>query len=139
MKARVNLDKRGRTAKREDELLNAMKRDAGLNPRQFAIVGHYYRQLIGLKIHETEAAVEMSYLISLIESEKFGTDVSHGAKKLLRVQRLACEAREEAYGKSCVDANGLYNAYDGCGLEHLEIRLARHGVDYETKVEGISL
>ena len=40
MKARVNLDKRGKIAKREDELLNAMKRDAGLNPRQFAIVGH---------------------------------------------------------------------------------------------------
>ena len=96
MKARVNLDKRGRIAKREDEMLNAMKRDAGLNPRQFAIVGHYYRQLIGLKIHETEAAVEMSYLISLIEGEKFGTDVSRGAKKLLRVQKGACEAREEA-------------------------------------------
>lgn len=138
MKARVNLDKRGRIAKREDELLNAMKRDANLNPRQFAIVGHYYRQLIGLKIHETEAAVEMSYLISLIEGEKYGTDPKR-ATKLLRVQKGACEAREEAYGKSCVDANGCYNAYDGCGLEHLEIRLARHGLDYETKVEGISL
>jgi hypothetical protein len=133
MKARVNLDKRGRIARREDELLNAMKRDAGLNPRQFAIVGHYYRELIGLKIHETEAAVEMSYMISLIEGEKFGTDVSRGAKKLLRVQKNACEAREEAYGKSCVDANGYVNTYDGCGVEHLQIRLARHGVDYEFK------
>ena len=133
MKARVNLDKRGKVAKREDELLNAMKRDAGLNPRQFAIVGHYYRELIGLKIHETEAAVEMSYLISLIEGEKYGTDMSRGANKLLRVQKGACEAREEAYGKSCVDANGNINTYDGCGLEHLQIRLARHGVDYELK------
>lgn len=132
MKARVNLDKRGRIARREDELLNAMKRDANLNPRQFAIVGHYYRQLIGLKIHETEAAVEMSYLISLIEGEKYGTDPKR-ATKIPRVQKLACEAREEAYGKSCVDANGYVNAYDGCGVEHLQIRLARHGVDYEFK------
>jgi hypothetical protein len=133
MKARVNLDKRGKIAKREDELLNAMKRDAGLNPRQFAIVGHYYRELIGLKIHETEAAVEMSYLIALIEGEKYGTDPGRGAVKIPRVQKNACEARNEAYGKSCVDANGNINVYDGCGLEHLQIRLARHGVDYEFK------
>ena len=132
MKARVTLDKRGMIAKREDEMLNAMKRDAGLNPRQFAIVGHYCRQLIALKVHETEAAVEMSYMISLIEGEKYGTDPKRSTK-LLRVQKGACEAREEAYGKSCVDANGSYNAYDGCGLEHLEIRLARHGGDYEFK------
>lgn len=133
MKARVNLDKRGKVAKREDELLNAMKRDAGLNPIQFAIVGHYYRELIGLKIHETEAAVEMSYLIALIEGEKYGTNIGKGAKKIPRVQKNAVEARNEAYGKSCVDANGNINTYDGCGLEHLQIRLARHGVDYEVK------
>ena len=132
MKARVNLDKRGKVAKREDELLNAMKRDAGLNPRQFAIVGHYYRELIGLKIHEIEAAVEMSYLIALIEGEKYGTDPGRGAVRIPRVQRNACEARNEAYGNSCVDANGNIT-YDGCGLEHLQIRLARHGVDYEFK------
>lgn len=134
MKAKVNLDKRGKVAKREDELLNAMKRDANLNPRQFAIVGHYYRELIGLKIHETEAAVEMSYLIALIEGEKYGTDVGRGAVKIPRVQRNACEARNEAYGKSCVDANGVMNDYDGCGLEHLQIRLAKLGLDYETKI-----
>lgn len=133
MKARVNLDKRGKVAKMEDEMLNAMKRDAGLTPKQFAIVGHYYRELIALKVHETESAMDMSYMISLIEGEKFGTDVSRGAKKLLRVQKNACEARSEAYGKSCVDANGFINDYDGCGLEHLQIRLARHGVDYEVK------
>lgn len=49
------------------------------------------------------------------------------------MQKGACEAREDAYGKSCVDANGNVNLYDGCGLEHLEIRLARHGVEYEVK------
>lgn len=133
MKARVNLDKRGRIAKREDEMLNAMKRDAGLNPRQFAIVGHYIRNLAALLVHENEAAMEMSYMIALIEGEKFGTDPGRGACRIPRVQKNAAEAREEAYGKSCVDANGYINDYDGCGLEHLQIRLARHGVDYEPR------
>lgn len=131
MKARVNLDNRGRIAKQYDEMLNAMKRDAGLTPKQFAVVGSYIRRVIGLRIHEIEAAVEMSYLIALIEGERFGTGV--GATRIPRVQRNAVEARNEAYGKSCVDANGNINTYDGCGLEHLQIRLARHGVDYEVK------
>jgi hypothetical protein len=133
MKARVNLDKRGKVAKKYDEMLDAMKRDAGLTPKQFAVVGSYIRRVIGLRIHEIEAAVEMSYLIALIEGEKFGTDVGRGAVRIPRVQRNAVEARNEAYGKSCVDANGNINVYDGCGLEHLQIRLARHGVDYEVK------
>lgn len=131
MKARVNLDNRGRIAKQYDEMLNAMKRDAGLTPKQFAVVGRYIRKVIGLRIHEVEAAVEMSYLISLIESEKFGT--AAGATRIPRVQAKAVEVRNEAYGHSCIDANGNIDTYDGCGLEHLQIRLARHGVDYEVK------
>jgi hypothetical protein len=134
MKAKVNLDKRGKVAKRDDEMVNAMKREANLSPKQFAVVGHYIRSVIGLRIHEIEAAVEMSYIAALIESEKFGTDMSRGAKRILRVQKKACEVRNEAYGKSCVDANGIINDYDGCGLEHLQARLAKHGLEYETKI-----
>lgn len=132
MKANVNLDKRGKAAKKYDEMLNAMKRDAKLTPIQFAVVGRYIRKVIGLRIHEIEGAVEMSYLLALIESEGFGT--GRGATRIPRVQQKAVEVRNEAYGNESIDANGNIK-YDGCGLEHLQIRLARHGVDYETKVE----
>ena len=133
MNVNVNLDKRGKAVRMYDEMLNAMKRDAKLTPMQFAIVGRYIRKVIGLRIHEVEAATEMSYLIALIESEKYGTRA--GSKKIPRVQAKACEARNEAYGHTCIDANGNIDTYDGCGLEHLQIRLARHGVDYVTKLE----
>ena len=133
MKANVNLDKRGKAKRMYDDMLNAMKRDAKLTPVQFAIVGRYIRKVIGLRIHEIEGAVEMSYLLALIESEGFGT--GRGATRIPRVQQKAVEVRNEAYGHSCVDANGNINTYDGCGIEHLQIRLARHGVDYETKLE----
>ena len=133
MKANVNLDKRGKAMRMYDEMLNAMKRDAKLTPIQFAVVGRYIRKVIGLRIHEIEAAVEMSYLLALIESEKFGTGV--GATRIPRVQAKAVEVRNEAYGHTCIDANGNIDTYDGCGLEHLQIRLARHGVDYVTKLE----
>ena len=132
MNARVELDRRGMVAKKYDEMLNAMKRAANLNPKQFAVVLKYVREVIGLRIHEVEAAVEMSYLVSLIEGEKCGT--GKGATKIPRIQRNAVEARNEAYGHSCIDANGNIDIYDGCGLEHLQIRLAKLGVDYETKV-----
>lgn len=132
MNARVELDRRGKVAKMYDEMLNTMKRLANLTPKQFAVVSKYLRDIIGLRIHEVEAATEMSYLIALIEGEKYGTNIGKGAKKIPRVQKNACEARNEAYGNSCVDANGNIT-YDGCGLEHLQIRLARHGVDYEFK------
>lgn len=134
MNVNVNLDKRGKVARMYDDMLNAMKRDAKLTPMQFAIVGRYIRKVIGLRIHEVEAATEMSYLIALIESEKYGTGKS--AVKIPRVQAKAVEVRNEAYGHSCIDANGNIDTYDGCGLEHLEIRLARHGVAYITKLEA---
>ena len=134
MNARVELDRRGKVAKMYDEMLNAMKRAANLNPKQFAVVSKYIRDVIGLRIHEVEAAVEMSYLISLIEGEHYGTNVGKGATKIPRVQRNAVEARNEAYGHSCIDANGNIDTYDGCGLEHLQIRLAKLGLEYETKI-----
>lgn len=105
MNVNVNLDKRGKVARMYDEMLNTMKRDAKLTPMQFAVVGRYIRKVIGLRIHEVEAATEMSYLIALIESEKFGT--AAGATRIPRVQAKACEARNEAYGHSCIDANGM--------------------------------
>ena len=132
MKANVNLDKRGKVARMYDEMLNAMKRDAKLTPKQFAVVGRYIRKVIGLRIHEVEAAVEMSYLISLIESEKFGT--AAGATRIPRVQAKAVEVRNEAYGHSCIDANGNIDNYDGCGIEHLQIRLEKLGLIYEAKI-----
>jgi hypothetical protein len=76
----------------------------------------------------------MAYLIALIEGEKFGTDVNRGAKRLIRVQQNAVDARNKAYGNECIDANGRIT-YDGCGLEHLKVRLARYGVEYETNLD----
>ena len=130
MKARVTLDKRSDFDKKWDKLWNDLCRSARLTPIQSGLVSRYLREIIGMRIHEIEAACDMAWLTALIESENFGTDVSRGAKKLLRVQRHACEVRNEAYGKECIDANGRLE-YDGCGLEHLKVRLARYNVDYD--------
>jgi hypothetical protein len=134
MKAKVNLDKRSNAEKIWDAMYNAMVREAHLSPKQEAVVSIYLRNIIGLRIHEVESAVEMGFHIALIEGEKFGTDVKRGAKRLLRVQNNAVAARNEAYGKECIDANGCLT-YDGCGLEHLQTRLARHGVEYQTRLD----
>ena len=134
MKAKVNLDNRTKVDKKWDDMYNKMVRSANLSPRQSMIVSHYLREIIGLRIHEVEAACDMAYLIALIEGEKFGTDVNRGAKRLIRVQQNAVDARNKAYGNECIDANGRI-AYDGCGLAHLKIRLARYGVEYETKLD----
>lgn len=133
MKAKVTGDKRPQFDKMWDDLWNAMVKAANLNPRQAYLVRAYVRELMGLRIHEIEAAVEMGFLIALIEGEKFGTDVKRGASRLIRVQKNAVEARNEAYGHDCIDANGTLVDYDGCGIEHMKVRLRRHGVEYETK------
>ena len=132
MKARVNLDKRSDADKKWDKLWNDLVRQAKLSPVQSNLVARYLRQIITLRINEIESAVDMGWLLALIESENFGTDVSKGATRLLRVQKHAAEVRNEAYGKGCVNANGVYDEYDGCGLEHLQVRLARYGVEYDT-------
>ena len=132
MKVKVNLDKRGEADKIWDRLWNDLVRKAKLTPIQSNLVAQYLRQLMSLRINEIESAVDMGWLIALIESENFGTDVSKGAKKLLRVQRYAVEVRNEAYGKGCVNANGFWDKYDGCGLEHMQVRLGRYGVEYDT-------
>ena len=134
MKAIVNLDKRGEADKKFDDMWNKLCAKAKLTPIQSNLVANYLRELIGIRMHEIESAVDMAWLVALIESESFGTDVSKGAKRLLRVQQYAADVRNEAYGKGCVNANGTWDDYDGCGVEHLKVRLSRYGVEYDTGI-----
>lgn len=136
MNAIVDRDRRCKVDKAFDGAWNRMCREARLTPKQSAVVAQYLRWLVEKRIMETESAVDMGWLIALIESEKFGTDVNKGAKRLLRVQQYACNVRNEAYGHSCVDGNGDFVDYDNCGLEHLQIRLKNHGVEYDTNMIG---
>ena len=131
MKAKVQIDNRSEADRKFDELWTKMVKSAKLNPMQSHIVANYLKEVMNMRIHEIESAVDMGWLIALIESEKFGTDVKRGAKKLIRAQKYACDARNEAYGHDMVDANGRWDDYDGCGLQHLQIRLERHGVQYD--------
>ena len=134
MKAKVQIDNRSESDRKFDELWTKMTKNARLSPMQSRIVADYLRQIMNLRIHEIESAVDMAWLIALIESEKFGTDVKKGAVKLLRTQQYACDVRNEAYGHDIIDGNGWYNDYDGCGLQHLQMRLERHGVEYDTNL-----
>ena len=134
MNAKVVKDKRSEIDRKYDEMWNKLCRDANLNPRQKMMVAHYLRELMSLRIHEVESAVDMGWLIALIECEKFGTDMSKGAKRLHRCHAKCVEARNEAYKGGSYNANGVWDRYDGCGLERLKIRLARHGVEYDTNL-----
>lgn len=136
MKALVERDRRCAEDKAFDGAWNKMCKEARLNPKQSAIVAQYLRWVITKRMIEIESAVDMGWLIALIESEHFGTDVKRGAKKLVRVQQYACNVRNEAFGHDCIDGNGDWSEYDNCGLEHLQIRLQRHGVEYDTNPEG---
>ena len=133
MKAKVTLDKRSEFDKKWDKMWNDLVRNAKLSPMQSALVGRYLRELMGMRIHEIESACDMAWLLALIEGEGYGTDVSRGATRLLRVQQHAVDVRNEAYGKECINANGRIE-YDGCGLEHLKVRLARYNVEYDTGI-----
>lgn len=133
MKARVILDKRSDFDKKWDKMWNDLVRNAKLTPMQSALVGKYLRELLQMRMGEIESACDMAWLIALIEGENFGTDPSKGATRLLRVQQNAADARNEAYGKKCIDANGCVD-YVGCGIDHLKVRLARYGVDYNTRI-----
>jgi hypothetical protein len=86
-----------------------------------------------MRLNEIEGAIEMGYIIALIESEHFGTDPKRGAKRLYRVQAKASEVINEAYGHACIDSGGFWNSYDGCGFERLQGRLARLGCEYDPK------
>lgn len=136
MKVRVSADNRSEIDKRFDSIYNKMVRDAHLSPKQENIVATYLHKIMQMRISEIKAAVEMAYLIALIEGEKFGTDPKHCAIRLYRVQQNAVDAINEAYGHSCIDSAGFWNSYDGCGLERLGVRLQRHGVEYENNISG---
>ncbi len=134
MKAKVELDNRCEKDKKWDILWSDMVTKAKLSFIQRQVVAKYLRELLAVRIHEVESAVDMGWIIALIESENFGTDVSRGATKLLRVQDYAANVRNEAYGHDCIDGNGHWTDYDGCGLEHLKVRLKRYNVEYETNL-----
>jgi hypothetical protein len=133
MKVRVSADNRSEIDKRFDSIYNKMVRDANLSPKQENIVATYLHKIMHMRINEIESAIEMGYLVALIESEHFGTDPKRGAKRLFRVQSCAAEAINEAYGHSCIDSAGFWSSYDGCGIERLQGRLANLGVEYEPK------
>lgn len=131
MNAKVELDKRSELDKKYDKLWNKLCRDAGLNPRQKFIVSKYIRDILGTRMNEVQAATEMAYMLSLIETMKYGTRV--GSTRLLKVQDRAREHINEVYGTKCLDANGIYG-YDGCGYERLVNRLKSNGVEYDGRV-----
>lgn len=133
MDALVQLDKRSDIDKKYDKMWNDLCRNAKLTARQSTIVSYYLRELLTLRIHEVESARDMSWISALIEREGFGTDQKRGAVRLLRVQQLAADICNEAYSKECVNANGRIE-YDGCGIEHLQTRLRRHGVEYDMQL-----
>lgn len=131
MKAIVNKDPRSAIDRKWDELFEELCRKARLDPKQRVLVRAYARELLGLKIHEIEGAIEMSYLAALIESEHFGTNSRRGAKRLRRVQSYAVDLINDAYGKGCIDSRGRCVSYDGCGYERLVLRLDRNGIKYD--------
>ena len=135
MNVKVVKDRRSEIEKRFDEMFNKMVRDAGLNARQRVIVQTYLRNLMRLKINEVEAVMEMSYLLALIKSEKYGTD-PRNSTRLKRVQKAAAEELDDVYQKGFINANGVWDDYDGCGIDRLKSRLANYGIDYDTKIGG---
>lgn len=134
MKAIINTDKRNEIDRKFDMMFNGMVAKAKLTPKQSQIVARYLREIMAMRLHEIESARDMGWLLSLIEVEHYGTDVKRGATKLLRVQQGMADIVNEAYGHDCIDANGYWQSYDGCGLERLQQRLARHGVEYDTAI-----
>lgn len=134
MNAIVKKDKRNEIDRKFDMMYNAMVEKAKLTPKQSQIVARYLREIMGMRLHEIEAARDMGWLLSLIEGEKFGTDVKRGATKLLRSQQRCVDIINEAYGHECIDANGYWQSYDGCGLQYLQQRLLQHGVEYDTAI-----
>ena len=134
MNAIFKKDRRSEIDRKFDMMYNGMVAKAKLTPKQSQIVARYLREIMAMRLHEIESARDMGWLLSLIEIEHFGTNVKRGAKRLLRVQQGMADIVNEAYGHECIDANGYWQSYDGCGLEHLQQRLKRHGVEYDTAI-----
>lgn len=134
MKVKVSIDRRNAMDKKWDAMWNTLVRSAKLSPTQSNLVAKYVRDLMALRVNEIESACDMAWLLALIESEGFGTDANHGAKRLLRVQQKCADIRNEEYGHNCIDANGQWQNYDGCGVEHLQKRLKDYGVEYDMRL-----
>ena len=135
MKAKVIRDRRSDIDRQYDDMFNKMVRDAGLNARQRVIVQTYLRSIVRIKLHETEAVMEMAYLLALIKSEKFGTDPKKSTR-LKRVQQAASEELNDVYERRHINANGFLEDYDGCAVERLQTRLSNLGIEYEAKIGG---
>lgn len=131
MKAIIQKDRRSEIDRRFDDLWNKLCREARLTPMQSNLVGKYLREIMIIRFHEIQSADDMSWLLSLIEVEGWGTDVTKGAKRLVRAQQKSADIRNEAFGHECVDANGFWQSYDGCALEHLQSQLRSKGVEYD--------
>lgn len=135
MNVKVDKDRRSDVDKALDKIYNKMVHDAKLTPRQENIVAAYLQKITLMRMHEIESCVEMSWMLSAIENDRCGTDPKKGATRLVKLQSGAAQIREEAYGHGCTDAHGIWNSYDGCGLEHLQTRLKRYGVEYDARIE----
>ncbi len=131
MKVIIQRDKRNPLDRQYDDLWNKLARDANLSKLQQRIVAQYLRTIISKRFAEIVDSVDMSYILALIESEHFGVNENRGATSLHRVRDKSLEIREEAYSHSCIDANGHYQKYDGCGREYLANRLKQYGITYE--------
>ena len=135
MKARVIKDRRSEADRQYDDMFNKMVRDASLTARQRIIVQTYLRNIVRIKLVETEAVMEMAYLLALIESEKFGTN-PRNSTRLKRVQDAAAKQLNDVYERGCINANGFVEDYDECAVERLQARLANYGIEYSTKIGG---
>ena len=134
MKVIIQRDKRNPLDRQFDDMWNKMVRDANLSRLQAREVAKYLRGIMSMRFREIVHGVDMSYILALIESERFGVSENRGAIRLKRVRDKSIEIREESFSHSCIDANGHYQKYDGCGLEFLQNRLAGYGVAYELEV-----
>lgn len=127
----IQKDKRSPLDREYDDLWNKLVREANLSSMQRTLVARYLRAIISKRFAEIVDSVDMSYILALIESEHYGVNENRGATKLPRVRQKALEIREDSFSHSCVDANGHYQKYDGCGREYLANRLKQHGITYE--------
>ena len=131
MKVKVKADRRSAIDREYDDMYNKMLRESGINARQSVIVKTFLRAIVRRRIQEIEAAVEMGYLLSLIEVERCGT--SRKATRLKKIQARAAEHINEAYSRGYINANGFFEDYDGCGYERLKAKLHGYGLEYEGK------
>lgn len=134
MRVRVKADLRNDIDRKFDMMYNAMVAKAKLTPKQSQVVARYLREIMGMRLHEIESARDMGWLAALVESEGFGTNAKRGATRLIRVQQKCVDIINEAFGHNCIDANGYWQSYDGCGLEHLQQKLQRLGIEYNTAI-----